>query len=162
MRAEFGDDWLPVTRFAVRQKSKLRPIDNFAENHCNQAWGQAEKLDLHALDQLVWLLALLHKVAADRGCFEVPLKNGGRLRGRVHETWTPEKLETLISTIDLQDAYKQLGIHRADRARAVAALKGSEGRQFDMYAHELLAVRGSRFCSPFSIGLAGSRGHSVW
>jgi hypothetical protein len=34
-----GREWIPVQRFAVKQKNKLRPIDNFAENRVNDAWN---------------------------------------------------------------------------------------------------------------------------
>ena len=53
LHEEFGDGWIPVTRFAVKQKNKIRPIDNFAENFVNEAWSSPEKLDLHSLTTLL-------------------------------------------------------------------------------------------------------------
>eukprot|EP00435_Cladocopium_sp_Y103_P011515 s1102_g3.t1 len=37
---EVGDRGLPLERFAVRQRNKLRPVDNFATNKVNEAWTQ--------------------------------------------------------------------------------------------------------------------------
>ena len=120
---ELGDEWIPVQRFAVKQKNKLRPIDNFAENLVNEAWEAPEKLDLHALDQLTWIIALLCKWSLGKGFLDIPLKDGSRLEGKIHRDWNAENLKCLISTIDLKDAYKQFGIHARDRAKAVVTLE---------------------------------------
>lgn len=138
VQEEFGANWLPVTRFAVRQKDKLRPIDNFAENCCNEAWAQPEKLDLHNLDQMVWLLSLMVRWSFGAGRVEVPLKDGSKITGAISAEWTLDSLKCLVTTVDLQDAYKQLGLHASDRSRAVVALKGSEGRDFDLFAMNTL------------------------
>eukprot|EP00435_Cladocopium_sp_Y103_P074060 s119_g46.t1 len=135
-------------KFAVRQKEKLRPIDNFAENCVNDAWSCPEKIDLHALDQLVWLISLLYNLAEGKGFVEIPLKDGSRLEGRVHPDWNMEFLRSLITTVDLKDAYKQFGIHESDRCRAVVALKS--------YNQEGLALY-SMNCLPFG---AASSVHS--
>eukprot|EP00435_Cladocopium_sp_Y103_P070955 s1184_g36.t1 len=118
-----GEPWIPVQRFAVKQKHKLRPIDNFAENRVNEAWECPEKIDLHALDQLTWLISILCKASYHNGHVDIPLKNGNRLRGRVHEEWSDVGLKCLITTVDLKDAYKQFGIHSSDRSKAVVSLK---------------------------------------
>ena len=124
---QLGDVWLPVQRFAVRQKNKLRPIDNFAENKVNEAWECPEKIDLHALDQLTWLISIVCKVAAAKGVIEVPLKSGKCLRGKLHEDWNMESLKCLISTLDLKDAYKQFDIHKDDRCKSVVSLQRLDG-----------------------------------
>ena len=56
----FPSGWTPVRRFGVRQSSgegtKLRAIDDYSECKVNQAFGYADKIDLRALDELVWVL----------------------------------------------------------------------------------------------------------
>jgi hypothetical protein len=36
-----GSDWLPVRRFGVLQKDKLRPIDDFKENQVNKTFASS-------------------------------------------------------------------------------------------------------------------------
>ncbi len=56
----FPGGWSPVKRFGVRQSpgdtTKLRPIDGYSECKVNQAFGYCDKIDLRAMDELVWLL----------------------------------------------------------------------------------------------------------
>ena len=44
--AAVGDTWLPVRRFAVLQKDKVCPIDDFCENHLNRAFSSVDKISL--------------------------------------------------------------------------------------------------------------------
>ena len=57
------DGWIPVRRFGVWQSSgdkvKLRPIDDYAENRVNGAFGYSDKLDLRTLDQVIWLCSAM-------------------------------------------------------------------------------------------------------
>ena len=39
MHEQLGDEWLPVRRFGIMQKEKLRPIDNFKESMLNLTFG---------------------------------------------------------------------------------------------------------------------------
>ena len=135
---EMGDDWIPVQRFAVKQKNKLRPIDNFAENRVNDAWEAPEKLDLHALDQLTWIIGLLCKWSLGNGTLDIPLKDGSRLTGKVHHEWNDKNMKCVISTIDLKDAYKQFGIHEKDRAKAVVTLKSDATAGMEHYVMNCL------------------------
>ncbi|CAK8996836.1 Uncharacterized protein SCF082_LOCUS4952 [Durusdinium trenchii] len=144
----FDSKWLPVERFAVRQKEKLRPIDNFASNGVNEAWGNVEKIDLHALDQLTWTIAVICKVAHERGHVEIPLKNGSLLTGRVHQDWNAKKLSCKITALDMKDAYKQLGIHSSGRCRSVVSLRNDSKGRVDHYLTN---------CLPF--GAVGSVHH---
>ena len=144
----FDSKWLPVERFAVRQKEKLRPIDNFASNGVNEAWGNVEKIDLHALDQLTWTIAVICKAAHERGHVEIPLKNGSLLTGRVHQDWNAKKLSCKITALDMKDAYKQLGIHSSERCRSVVSLRNDSKGRVDHYLTN---------CLPF--GAVGSVHH---
>ena len=48
-----GGQSVPVRRFGVWQKGKLRPIDDFKENRVNKAFTCGDKIDLHAMDHLI-------------------------------------------------------------------------------------------------------------
>ena len=56
-----------VRRFGVWQSSgtkiKLRPIDDYSENRVNGAFAYSDKLELKALDQIIWMAA-----ATTRSC----------------------------------------------------------------------------------------------
>ena len=138
---EVGQQWLPVERFAVRQKNKLRPIDNFATNRVNEAWTCPEKLDLHALDQLVWLVSMYYKCAVQKGYIDVKLSDGKELRGQVHADWVKCNGECLLTTLDLKDAYKQMGIHALDRNKAVVVLKSDKHSGVDRYGTPWIVYR---------------------
>lgn len=68
---EVGKYWLPVRRFGVWQNSgdkvKLRPIDDYAENKVNGAFGYADKLDLRTLDQIIWVGAAIARALMQSG-----------------------------------------------------------------------------------------------
>lgn len=125
LHREFPDGWLPVTRFAVKQKNKIRPIDNFAENLVNDAWSAPEKLDLHSVDHVAWLLGIFCKMIFDKKCVEVTLKCGKKISGPLHKDWLASGGKCLLTTLDLKDAYKQFGIHKQDRNKAVVTLKST-------------------------------------
>eukprot|EP00435_Cladocopium_sp_Y103_P026443 s3298_g6.t1 len=136
--SEVGEHWLPVERFAVRQRNKLRPIDNFSSNKVNQAWTNPEKLDLHALDQLAWLVSVFYKCVVDKGVVDLTLSDGQRLCGNVHSEWKVNNSKCLLTTLDLKDAYKQLGIHGSDRNKAVVTLRSDRHDGVDCYAMNCL------------------------
>jgi len=59
MHHKFGEHWLPVKRFGVVQKGKLRPIDNFKESMLNLTFGCYEKIELKAMEHSLWMLVTL-------------------------------------------------------------------------------------------------------
>ena len=80
-----GQPWIPVRRFSVLQSSgdrmKLRPIDDFAENRVNTAYGYSDKLDLRTLDQVVWMTAAITRALA-LGYISFRRSDGTLLEGR--------------------------------------------------------------------------------
>ena len=54
MDQRYNGRWLPVRRFPVVQKDKLRPIDDLRENRVNDTFSSTERATLDALDHLVW------------------------------------------------------------------------------------------------------------
>ena len=123
-----GPTWIPVRRFGVWQSSgevrKLRPIDDYAENRVNASFSYLDKLDLRAMDQIVWSAVAITKMANARGEACVRLSSGEVLRGPVHssllqdDAWKP-----LISVLDLASAYKQLALHPSCRIFSIVTLK---------------------------------------
>ncbi|CAE7406578.1 unnamed protein product [Symbiodinium sp. CCMP2592] len=116
LEAEFGD-WLPVKRFGVSQKDKLRPIDDLAANGVNSAFGAADKMTLRAFDELVWSASFIMRALLQKGCVEVILSDGQRIAGPLHDSWkaSPDSARPKLKTVDLKAAYKQLPLHPNDQ-----------------------------------------------
>ncbi|CAE7387257.1 unnamed protein product, partial [Symbiodinium sp. CCMP2456] len=75
----FGPTWLPVRRFGIRQRAKLRCIDDLSENAVNASWEVAEKIDLRALDELLWVASRLMKIMLDKGYVDLQLSDGSKM-----------------------------------------------------------------------------------
>ena len=69
MDRRFNGSWLPVRRFPVVQKGKLRPIDDLRENRVNDAFSSTERATLYALDHLVWASIFLMRLYKSGGSF---------------------------------------------------------------------------------------------
>ena len=117
--------WLPVRRFAVVQRGKLRPIDDFKESLVNIACSTSEKIVLQALDHIIWSLTVLAHFYRDRGAVDFTLSSGERLVGHVHKEWAMVKatVPLEVATLDLKSAYKQLALHPLDYDKSVVTLK---------------------------------------
>ncbi|CAK9011251.1 unnamed protein product, partial [Durusdinium trenchii] len=123
-----GDQWVPVRRFGVWQTSgestKLRPIDDYAENRVNSAFAYLDKLDLRALDQMVWACVAISRCCVAKGEAHFVLSDGTELRGPVsrsllvNDGWKP-----VLTVVDLASAYKQLAIHPDCRKLSIIAIK---------------------------------------
>ena len=125
LEVKFNSCWLPVRRFAVFQRGKWRPIDDFTEAGTNGAFGSVERIDLRALDEIVWSCACLIRILRMRGAVEIQLSSGELLQGELHSFWrrSPAACELMIKTLDLKSAYKQLAISPLDRPKAVLVLR---------------------------------------
>ena len=118
--------WNPVRRFAVVQRGKLRAIDDFTESGVNSSFGYLEKIQLKALDEIIWIASCFVKFCLHEERFDFVLQDGGRMCGAVHERWKSVDTSGAIlhaKTVDLRSAYKQLAIHPCDRKISVLALK---------------------------------------
>ena len=104
----------------------------------NEAWSSPEKLDLHSVDHVAWLLAIFCKLVFDKKCIEVTLKCGKTIAGPLHKDWFVSDAKCLLTTLDLKDAYKQFGIHKEDRNKAVVTLKSTSGAGVDHYVMNCL------------------------
>ena len=120
----YDNDWLPVRRFAVFQKDKWRPIDDFSENGVNGSFGSMEKVDLRALDETVWLSVAIMR-ALKSGTYSFRFADGSFLEGKVNDAWFANGSNPgpLVKTLDLKSAYKQLALNDLEARKSVICLK---------------------------------------
>ena len=121
----FEGVWNPVRRFGVWQRNKLRAIDGFSESGVNASFAYLEKIQLRALDEIIWVAACFIKHVIHHEHFSFDL-GGETMSGKVHSWW--KDLDTSkpflqVKTVDLKSAYKQFAIHPSDRRLSVLALK---------------------------------------
>ena len=122
-----GKPWIPVRRFGVWQtsgdKTKLRPIDDYAENRVNSAFGYSDKLDLRTLDQVIWCAAAVVRCLHE-GTVEFFLSDGSVLSGRLHEAYrNVDDGKPVISVLDLASAYKQFALSPSCRLMSIITLR---------------------------------------
>ncbi|CAE6967752.1 unnamed protein product [Symbiodinium sp. CCMP2592] len=126
LQARHPEGWLPVRRFGIVQKAKMRSIDDLAENSVNRAYAVSDRIALRALDELVWLAITLFKIFMAKGEVSIPLSDGEHLRFPVHSFWRalkPEALQPSLKTVDLKSAYKQLAVSPRDRCLSIVTIK---------------------------------------
>ena len=90
--------WLPVRRFCVQQRGKLRAIDDFRDNLLNTACCVSEKIVLQAIDHVVWSLNVLCHFYRSRGAFDFVLSTGERLSRVVRPDWAQAGADLKAST----------------------------------------------------------------
>ena len=115
--------WLPVRRFGIWQKGKYRPIDDMKENHLNDCFSSCDKIDLHAMDNILWSLCICIKFCIHNERMQFKLKDGTMLRGEVHHSWRSQTASYKITSFDLASAYKQLPLHPREYDCTVVSLK---------------------------------------
>ena len=76
--------WLPVRRFGVWQKGKYRPIDDMKENHLNDCFTSCDKVDLHAMDHVLWSLCIAIKFCMFHERMSFKLSDGSEMKAPVH------------------------------------------------------------------------------
>ena len=121
----FEGTWNPVRRFGVWQRNKLRAIDDFSESGVNASFAYLEKIQLRALDEIIWVAACFVKYVIYHEHFSFDI-DGEKMSGKVHSWW--KSLDTnksflQVKTVDLKSAYKQFAIHPSDRRLSVLALR---------------------------------------
>ena len=77
-----GPIWIPLRRFAVKQKGKLRPIDDCAESRVNDTFTAIEKISLGAMSHIVWAALVLLGHCLHHSRVEVRLSNGEELKAK--------------------------------------------------------------------------------
>ncbi|CAE7218164.1 unnamed protein product [Symbiodinium sp. CCMP2592] len=135
-----GPHWIPVRRFAIFQRGKLRCIDDLSENSVNSSWEVAEKIDLRAMDELLWITSRLMQSIVDRGFVNLRLSSGEVISGPLHTVWRtrPESARPVLKCVDLKSAYKQYAIRPCDSKRCVVSLRRpSDGQAVGFISHTL-------------------------
>ena len=116
--SEVGKQWIGARRFAIVQKDKVRPIDDFSEHLINASFMAVEKLALNSVDVIAAYCKAILNTGFD-GLVEVHLDTGGVLRTKLHDEWTLESWRDLAARVsDLKAAYKQLAVSPCDKSRA--------------------------------------------
>ena len=128
-----GDIWLPVRRFAVVQKEKVRPIDDFCENHLNRSFSSVDKISLKTMDHILWSLLTICKCCLHQRVMNFVLSDGRSLNGEVHSDWTSGACNLKSTTLDLKSAYKQLPLHMNDRNKAIVTLKNPASGKVEFF-----------------------------
>jgi hypothetical protein len=122
MHEQLGDEWLPVRRFGIMQKEKLRPIDNFKESMLNLTFGCFEKVELRAMEHVLWMLVTLVRYMRLFGEVTFVLSTGEVLRGHVHPSWNKVAFGVEATCVDMKAAYKQLPLNPCEYHRTVVSL----------------------------------------
>ena len=81
--ARFPLGWIPVRRFGIVQRNKLRPIDDLSENGVNSAYMVSDKLTLRTMDELVWACSTLMRFIRGKGDVGLQLSSGFVLSGMI-------------------------------------------------------------------------------
>ena len=138
IETKLGREWLPVRRFAVLQREKLRPIDDFKENQVNQTFASTEKLELRTMDHTLWSLFTILKFLLFDGRLDFTLESGEHLTGEVHHAWKGVEPNFKASCIDLKSAYKQFPLHEENHKDAVVTLWNPPKRRVDCFIMKVL------------------------
>ena len=124
-----GDaQWNVCRRFPLKQRDKLRIIDDGKEGAINDALTITNKLELMDCDSLICLLRFIAETlnGADQICFQ--MEDGTKLEGKIHQAWR-NKPEWLGRCLGLKSAYKQLGCSKQQLWASILTLKDpSSGR----------------------------------
>ena len=115
--------WVPARRFAVSQKKKIRPCDDYSAFGHNATSSSTETVDTHGTDSIVGMLRLWVGALRDDGRVVLYLSDGTRLEGKLHPSLTAKMVRDLLARlVDLKRAYKQLARTPADAPFAVFAV----------------------------------------
>ena len=117
-----GNQWLPVRRFCVDQRGKLRPIDGFVKNRLIQAFSSVDKISLKTMDHVAWAAMIVCKHSIHTREMHFTLETGERLCGEVHSDWQGG-CNLKSTTLELWSAYKQLPLHKSDVNKAEVTLR---------------------------------------
>ena len=127
MDARHPDGWLAAKRFAVIQKGKVRPCDDYSAYGHNATSSSEETIDTDGPDSIVGVAKLWAQALA---CETVRLKmaSGYSRRGFRHKSVAKPPAKILKARlIDLKRAYKQLARRPEEAPLAVFALQTAEG-----------------------------------
>ena len=114
--------WIPLRRFGVSQKDKIRPVDDCSENNVNDAFTSVESISLGAMDHIVWSALTLCRHCVFHHSVDLRLSDGTRLAGKLHADWVRLSTSFKATAFDLKSAHKQLPVAPCDVSKAVVSL----------------------------------------
>ena len=117
-----GKNWLPVRRFGILQNGKLRPIDNFKESMLNLTFSCVDRVELRAMEHILWMTVTIIKYLLHFGEVKFVLSDGTELKGCVHPSWRAVPFGVEATCVDMKSAYKQLPLHPCEYHRTVVSL----------------------------------------
>ena len=121
-----GEDWLACRRFGVVQGDKVRLIDDLSEFFVNATVESFEKVDLGGVDEIASIIRTW-AVSTKDGRVKVVLENGKVLEGELHHDFQKDSGYKLLGKcLDLESAYRQVGILEAHKKYCVVAVWDSE------------------------------------
>ena len=126
--AQVGPLYTAARRFAIFQKEKMRPIDDFSASGLNGTFGTREKAVMKGLDQTVAFVRAWSHSCSDR-VVNLHGTDGSSDSVPLHPEWTESDWVDLVGRVaDLKKAYKQLPAHPADRAFSLVGVRDPEGK----------------------------------
>ena len=113
LSAMFPGGCIPGRRFAIRQGSKIRLIDDLSVSGANRTVEATERLDLGGIDESVGLAKTLVKLSST-GLHRLPIFGYEDAVFVTNKDWIDRPPKVLGRTLDLKSAYKQLGVNQED------------------------------------------------
>jgi len=111
--SQLGESWVPARRFIIQQSGKHRLIDDFSVSSANAAVTHCEKIDVGGIDEILVLAKTLHRCCRTPGG-SITDCTGKRHEYVTHDSWRRAPFRPVGRTLDLQAAYKQVGVRPED------------------------------------------------
>ena len=103
-----SQQWIATRRFPLRQKDKVRMIDDCTASGMNAAFAATNKLVLLDVDALASMILCAMKAVQCDTKTRITLGNGEHVFLQASQDWG-KSLNLLGRTLDLESAYKQVG-----------------------------------------------------
>ena len=128
-----GEDWYPSRRFGVTQGDSVRVIDDYSAYWINALVGTAEKINLGGIDEIAAMIRTWISCSTN-GIVSVTLSTGERLEAPLHSDFGDLSARALVGKcVDLESAYRQVGILPSHRRFAVFATWNDSRKVVEFY-----------------------------
>ena len=139
LTALLGPLFVVSRRFGIRQKGKVRVIDDLSESLVNACFGASETVDLGGIDELAVLSRSWLQAISDDRVVSFTLSDGSILAGTLHDSLTLAQARSLAGrTLDLESAYKQLLVSTSSLWAAVLKIHNMDTGTDELYISEVL------------------------
>lgn len=118
----FNEEFVLSRRFGIRQKNKIRCIDDFSESLVNSAISTFDKIELMGVDDFVSTIKVMAESIQNQ-VVSIKLSDGSMLKGRLPEGVNASQAkEWFGKTYDLKSAYRQLATKKTEQWATVVAV----------------------------------------